>query len=725
MRMRLGSFNDVGAWQGILGPPLRVNMFRRISTKLVLAVLATIALPFVALSFYMNEEMAQRLTRNVVQQALLGLAKDLATQVDGFIWERHKDVTLWAGMPLAEAAINEYRAEQGELRRGIALKPWSAALSLGVAQGPTPRGFSSERHTNRAVLVSELDRFIHLEGVYEVALLVAANGRLVALSTWDKERHYSSVEYLDSMFEEDFTQRDWFQQAVKLERKGAGVVWPAPRDVIQVDQHISDLRPFGPQAPSNRVHHSLGFASPVYSSKGQPGEVLGVLYVLANWENVQRLTSTSVVQDAFRGLVEDSREPSPYAWIWGQDGDTIIGHKDISLYGKSISRDIQLPALAEAVRASRSGWGLYPEYTFGGKQKNAAFKRCAPPKGEAGGDSATGHELVGFGWVVGVGIDNDDIYATSIELRSLLMRGTALVLLMAVGWTFLIARRTTTPILELQQYARRVATGDLDARVQVRSKDELGALAEDFNLMTSKLKEQQERIVKSEKDAAWREMARQIAHDIKNPLTPIRLSLDLLARARKDQAEGLEEILDRTLELIRRQVTHLQEIALEFYHFTGGAKVNLKPLDCGLLLDEVLRLHDAWAVELGVEIHRSGSSALVLADEGKLRRVFVNLTSNALQAMPQGGNLYVDSALEGTRLRVSFLDTGGGLAAEAREHLFEPYFTTKSEGTGLGLAISKQAMEQMAGEIELRPGSEGQGTAASVWIPVAPQRVEP
>lgn len=694
-------------------------MFRRISTKLVLAVLATIALPFVALSFYMNEEMAQRLTRNVVQQALLGLAKDLATQVDSFIWERHKDVTLWAGMPLAEAAINEYRAEQGELRRGISIKPWSAELSLGVAQGPTPPGFSSERHTSRAVLVSELDRFIHLEGVYEVALLVAANGRLVAASTWDKERSYSSLDYLESMFEQDFTKRAWFQDAVKLERKGAGVVWPAPRDVIQVDQHISDLRPYGHAPQSRRVHHSLGFASPVYSSKGQPGEVLGVLYVLANWENVQQLTSTSVVQDAFRGLVEDSREPSPYAWIWGRDGDTIIGHKDVSLYGKSISRDIQLPALSEAVRTSSSGWGLYPEYTFGGKQKNAAFKRCAYPRAEAPEKLSPGHAEVGFGWVVGVGIDNDDIYATSIELRSLLMRGTALVLLMSVGWTFVIARRTTTPILELQQYARRVATGDLDARVQVRAKDEIGALAEDFNLMTSKLKEQQERIVKSEKDAAWREMARQIAHDIKNPLTPIRLSLDLLARARKEKAEGLEEILDRTLELIRRQVTQLQEIALEFYHFTGGAKVNLKPLECGALLDEVLRLHDAWAVELGVEIQRSGSGALVQADEGKLRRVMVNLVSNALQAMPQGGSLYVDSAVEQGRLRVSFRDTGRGLAAEAREHLFEPYFTTKSEGTGLGLAISKQAMEQMAGEIELQPGSDGRGTRASVWIPLA------
>ncbi len=193
MRMRRGSFNDVAAGQGILGDPLPVHMFRRISTKLVLAVLATIALPFVALSFYMNEEMAQRLTRNVVQQALLGLAKDLATQVDNFIWERHKDVTLWAGMPLVEEAIHEYTHEAQLSQGALSVEPWGAALSLGIAQGPTPAEFRADQHTYRAVLVSELDRFIHLEGVYEVALLVAADGKLVAASTWDNARAYSSL----------------------------------------------------------------------------------------------------------------------------------------------------------------------------------------------------------------------------------------------------------------------------------------------------------------------------------------------------------------------------------------------------------------------------------------------------------------------------------------------------------------------------------------------------
>src|SRR5688572_3704787 len=235
--------------------------------------------------------------------------------------------------------------------------------------------------------------------------------------------------------------------------------------------------------------------------------------------------------------------------------------------------------------------------------------------------------------------------------------------------------------------------------------------------MTSELKAQRERIVKAEKDAAWREMAQQIAHDIKNPLTPITLSLDLLERARREESPGSEQILVRTMGLVRRQVEHLRQIAGEFYEFTGGRKARPSAVDVHALLEEVLHLHDAWAVERKVVVQRDGVSATVWADPGKLRRVLVNLVTNALQAMPEGGSLQASVALEGESVVVSIRDTGVGLTAEARAHLFEPYFTTKSEGTGLGLAISKRAIEEMGGEIELVP-AEGTGTIARLRLPL-------
>jgi signal transduction histidine kinase len=220
--------------------------------------------------------------------------------------------------------------------------------------------------------------------------------------------------------------------------------------------------------------------------------------------------------------------------------------------------------------------------------------------------------------------------------------------------------------------------------------------------------------------AAGRAGAPPPPHDIKNPLTPITLSLDLLERARRERAAGSEEILERTMGLMRRQVEHLRQIANDFYEFTGGQKPVPRAVPLGVLLEEVMHLHDAWAVERRVTLHKDGPEARVWADLGKLRRVLVNLISNALQAMPEGGDLYVATRLLAGKVEVTIRDTGVGLSPEARAHLFEPYFTTKSEGTGLGLAIAKRALEEMGGEIELVPAEDGPGTVARLELVLAP-----
>ena len=689
-------------------------MLRRISTKLVVAVLLAVALPFVAFSFFINDQMANRLTRHVVQQALLGLAKDLAGQIDYFVEERRQDLDQWANAPLTHEALDDYVFERRRLERiesgeteARPLPLWRARSLASWAEGQLSAETLDLERRHRAQLSSEFDRYIELKNVYDLLLLVAEDGHLVTVSSrlpggaspdaLDERarRGLLSEAFLEYLFAQDYSRESWFQLALGSE------------PFVRVDHHTSRYHLEPPDADP-AWDYQLGLATPVRDLL-VPEKVKGVVYALVNWKFVQDLVSTPVITDSFRGLVEEDRDPSPYAWIWAADADTIIAHPDRGLYYQSIVRDVKLGQMTEAVLANHAGWGLYPEYHFKGKDKNAAFKRCKSP------------EQGGFGWVVGVGIDNDDIYATSEDLRTLLLGGTALVLVLAVCLMLFIARRTTGPIAELQRSARRVAEGDLDTRIEISSKDELGALAQDFNRMTRELKEQRERIIKAEKDAAWREMARQIAHDIKNPLTPISLSLDLLERARRERAEGSEEILERTMELIRRQVENLRAIAADFYEFTGGRKPIFEPVPIHRLLDEVLHLHDAWAVEQGVQVQHEGQDGIVRADAGKLRRVLVNLVSNALQAMSEGGRLFVETALEEgptRRMRISIRDTGSGLAPEAREHLFEPYFTTKSEGTGLGLAISKRVIEEMDGTIELEPAPDGEGMVATVRLPV-------
>jgi len=698
-------------------------MFHRISTKLVVAVLAACVLPFVAFAFYMNEVIADRLTVHVVQQALMGLVKDLAGQIDRFVDERGRDLEQWAGSPVALNAIEDHlwerRLEGADEASSKGLPSWNASTLERWRCGEFALEFD-DSHPHRARATLEFDRYIDLkvadidgdgdpEEVYELLLLIAADGSLATCNSVQADGPLE-VEFLEYLFEQNFAEEPWFQGA--LEGRS-----------VRIGHHRSPYHFGAPGEPARE--YQLGFASPVFDPRRR-GDVRGVLFALVSWNYVQKLVDGEVITDAFRGLVSEGEEPSPYAWVWASDADTILGHPRPELYHRSVSRDVQLPQLTRAVLENETGWGLYPEYHFNGEDKNAAFKRCTPLAGI--GPFGGGEK----GWVVGVGIDNRDIYAIAGGLRALLLGGTGGVVLLSILLTLFIAKRTTGPIGELQRTTRRVADGDLDARTAIQSRDELGDLAHDFNRMTRKLKEQRETIVKAEKDAAWREMARQIAHDIKNPLTPMSLSLDLLERARRERAEGSEEILERTMDLIRRQVENLRKIAGDFYEFTGGRKPELEPIELGALAEEVLHLHDAWAVELGVETHLDGDPVFVNADLGKLRRVLINLVTNAFQAMPEGGQLFVRSgrSSDGSgRGLLAIRDSGMGVPEEAAAHLYEPYFTTKSEGTGLGLAISKRVLEEMDGTISLSPAADevpgARGTIARVTLPLAGARAAP
>jgi nitrogen fixation/metabolism regulation signal transduction histidine kinase len=258
--------------------------------------------------------------------------------------------------------------------------------------------------------------------------------------------------------------------------------------------------------------------------------------------------------------------------------------------------------------------------------------------------------------------------------------------------------------------------------VRIDTGDELGELGEAFNAMTAELETSREQLIKAEKDAAWREMARQIAHDIKNPLTPIQLSADLLRRAKADGSPEFDSIFDRTLDTITRQVKNLREIASDFNALTGTATAHPQEFDAGELLDEVLTLNDAYAVELGVRVVRTGGGGRVRVDPALLRRVLINIVSNAFEAMPDGGELHVCVEPEDGQLAIEVRDTGKGVPEEVRAHLFEPYFTTRSTGTGLGLAIAKRVIDEMNGTIRLAPAEPGPGTIASIRLPLAPPR---
>ena len=640
-------------------------MIRRISTKLLLAVLAAVVLPFLGFALFVNSAMAGRLSRDVVVFSLESLAADLAGNIDGEVEQLRGDVRYLAELTLNAWAISEFDAER--------------------------QGGARER-TFRDLLDSSLDDAVRLKGAFDLFLLVDYSGATVAHSRLDRNGSRLPEDVLARLESRSFLSEPWFYEAMKNGRS------------YGQDWHRSDLlrtSPAGASADASDYH--IAFAEPVYSDVELTQEI-GVFYGLVSWSVIQEKVQQPQLKSYFQGWVGEQGDSSAYAWVWASDADTILAHDDPTLYGERVSGPrIDLPQMVEAARSAERG--LYPEYTFRGQRKTAAFVHTAPP--------ARG----GFDWVVGVGIDNEDVFRGVQQLQDLLFKATLAVLLVSVLLTMIVARRATAPIVALRAQARRVAEGDLDAHVEVRGHDELAELAADFNRMTGELARGREREIKAEKDAAWREMARQIAHDIKNPLTPIQLSIDLLKRAHDDQSPQFEAIFERTVDTVRRQVAHLREIASDFHALTGVAQARPQRVELGALCDDVLGLNAAWADERGVRVTRRGAGGAARVDPGLLRRVLMNLVSNALEAMPEGGTLDVLVERRGASVHVELTDSGSGVPEDVHARLFEPYFTTRTSGTGLGLAIAKRVIEDAGGRIALEPARPGPGTLARFELP--------
>jgi len=645
-------------------------MIRRISTKWLLAVLASVVVPFVGLAWYIDVKLADRLSNDLVRFYLLSFALNQAQRIDDTFAERRLDVDLWVSDPLVLAAL---RDEPGR---------------------------AVERLRER------LDQFVRRSDSFDLLLVIDPEGSCVVSNDVDMHGFALPPETIVRILDWDFLEEDWFRRASRGE-------------ATLVDQHVSPLlfaepellHEHPPSGVPDEHDYGVGIAEPVFDPE-RPEVVKGVVYGLLNWSIVQDGILDASRPESLDGLIGSQLYSSSYSWLWKSDGNTIIGHLDRTLYGAKVDGDrVSLPQLVAA--ANSSDWDMYPEYTFRGERKHAAFKHCAGP------------EDGGLGWVLGIGIDNDDIYATVNELHRVLVRASLLILAAVILWTVFIAHRTTQPILALQRHTQRVADGDLDARLEVRSKDELGQLAQAFNRMTAEIAESRERIVRAEKEAAWREMARQIAHEIKNPLTPIGLSVALLRRARDERSEDFDVILDRTIDLIERQVENLRQITQDFYLFAGQHLSEPRDVDPREQVEEVCALNAAWAEELGVESRVEGRAGAIHVDPTEFRRVLINLVSNALEAMPDGGELVVRLGdEEDGRVRLEIRDSGAGMAEEVRQRLFEPYFTTRSSGTGLGLAICKRVIDEMGGTIAIEPvpEAEGTGTIVVLHLPRAGER---
>ena len=306
-----------------------------------------------------------------------------------------------------------------------------------------------------------------------------------------------------------------------------------------------------------------------------------------------------------------------------------------------------------------------------------------------------------------------------IRALALLVAILALVLaIMVSGW---MAARVTRPVERLAEAAREVAAGNWQAQVQVDSSDELGELAGAFNRMTRELTEQRERLVQAERVAAWRELARRLAHELKNPLFPLQITVENLLRARERGGEQFEEVFRESASTLLAEIANLKAIIGRFSEFSRMPQPQLQAVDINHLVRSVLQVHLAQLTAegrpaIGAQLELDDQAGRVAADPELLHRALANLVLNAIDAMPSGGTLTLRTRASGENACIEVSDTGSGLSKEECERLFTPYYTTKEHGTGLGLAIVQSVVSDHQGRIAVK-SAPGQGTTFVIELP--------
>ena len=312
-----------------------------------------------------------------------------------------------------------------------------------------------------------------------------------------------------------------------------------------------------------------------------------------------------------------------------------------------------------------------------------------------------------------------------VELQRRIVSATLLVggvgLLLAILLSSWLAARVTHPIEELANASRRVAAGDWETRVDSASTDELGELATAFNRMTGELRQQRDHLVQAERVAAWRELARRLAHELKNPLFPLQVTVENLVRARGSHPNEFEEVFQESTTTLLAELGNLKEIIGRFSEFSKMPQPQRQEVDINEIVGAVMRLHQAQfktpgKPEIVASIDLDPHLPKISADPELLHRALSNLVLNAIDAMPSGGELRLTTRAVESGAEISVADTGTGLTKEECERLFTPYYTTKQYGTGLGLAIVQSVVSDHGGDISVESGKES-GTVFRIRMP--------
>ncbi|MGA1988902.1 MAG: ATP-binding protein [Candidatus Sulfotelmatobacter sp.] len=306
-----------------------------------------------------------------------------------------------------------------------------------------------------------------------------------------------------------------------------------------------------------------------------------------------------------------------------------------------------------------------------------------------------------------------------IGASALLVGGGGIILaILLSSWA---AARVTRPVEQLARAAQDVAAGKWDTQVEIRGGDELAQLAESFNRMTAELIAQRERLVQTERVAAWRELARRLAHELKNPLFPLQLTVENLMRARTQSPEQFDEVFRESSSTLLAEISNLKAIIGRFSEFSKMPHPQLQAVRVNDILRGVMKLYQAQLQAPGraaitCKLELDESLGTIAADGELLHRAVSNLVLNAMDAMPNGGTLTLRTRRDDGKVIIEIADTGSGLTREECERIFTPYYTSKQHGTGLGLAIVQSVVSDHGGRISVQ-SEPGRGTTFVIELP--------
>ena len=286
------------------------------------------------------------------------------------------------------------------------------------------------------------------------------------------------------------------------------------------------------------------------------------------------------------------------------------------------------------------------------------------------------------------------------------------VIVFAVILGVWISARISSPIKSLVHATEEIGRGNLEYQVEIKSKDEIGQLMGHFNRMAKNLKENQDRMIYLEKMAAWQEIARRLAHEIKNPLTPIQLTIQQIVDQDSGNDKEFSKLLKESYQIINEEIGSLRKLVNEFSEFGRMPELNLKEGDPGQLIKDVAGLYPQRKIELNLP----DKPVLIEFDEDRIKRVLINLVQNAIQADPDNKPVTINMVINEKEIKIQVKDQGAGIAPDVQKQIFEPYYSTKKSGVGLGLAITRKMVEEHGGRITVE-SELGKGSCFTILLP--------